>query len=79
MFSLTSNFCCVCNAFYLFLFKIFKDANGSVSSRISVGFESSGFRFGNDFSYVVFEFGARNLSVLDLVFYPWIPMDDCLE
>ena len=57
MFSLKSNFCCVCNAFYLFLFKMFKDGNDSVSSQISAGFESSGFRFGNDFSSVVFEFG----------------------
>jgi hypothetical protein len=35
-----------------------KDGNGSVSGRISAGFGSSGFGFGDDFSPTVLGFGA---------------------
>jgi hypothetical protein len=35
-----------------------KDGNGAVSGRISVGFRSHGFGFGDDFSPMVFRFVA---------------------
>jgi hypothetical protein len=35
-----------------------KDVNGVVSGQISAGFGSRGFRFGDDFSPMVFGFGA---------------------
>ena len=52
-----------------------KDGNGVGSVWISVGFGSSGFGFGDDFSSTVFGFGPRNLSgsVSGLIFHPWIP------
>ena len=45
-----------------------KDGSGSVSGRISAGFGFCGFGFGDDFSPVVFGFGAPKLIGFDFGF-----------
>ena len=51
-----------------------KDGNGSVSGRISAGYGSSRFGFGDDFSPRSSGSGLRNLSgsVSNLNFHQWI-------
>jgi hypothetical protein len=51
-----------------------KDGNGAVSGRISMSFGSRGFKFGDDFSPMVFGFGALKPIGFGfgLVFHPWI-------
>jgi hypothetical protein len=48
---------------------VVKDSSGSGSGRISAGFGSCGFRFGDDFSPTVFEFGFGFGLELKLTFY----------
>ena len=50
-----------------------KDGNGAVSGRISAGFGSCGFGFGDDFSPTVFGFGAPKPIEFGFGFvHPWI-------